>query len=88
MPAAAVLLKTVDIPIDEIYVPVRLRETLDAQKVHALAESILEDGLQVPIRVRQGKGRYVLVTGLHRLEALRALGEATVQALIVHASRG
>jgi sulfiredoxin len=83
-----VLLKTVDIAVDDIYVPVRLRETLDAGKVDALAESILEEGLKVPIRVRQGKGRYVLVAGLHRLEALRALGESTVQALIVQASRG
>lgn len=33
--------------------------------------------------MRPDKERYVLVTGLHRLEALKALGEDTVQALIV-----
>jgi len=81
------MLESVGVAIADIYVPVRLRETLDQQKVAALAESILENGQQVPIRVRQDKGRYVLVTGLHRLEALRALGEQTVDALIVHASR-
>lgn len=71
------------IPIDEIYVPVKRRKGLDAAKVEALAESILEEGQRTPIQVRPDKERYVLVTGLHRLEALKALGEETIQALIV-----
>jgi ParB-like chromosome segregation protein Spo0J len=35
--------------------------------------------------VRQGNGRYVLVEGLHRLEACRALGEQTIDSIIVRA---
>ena len=38
-----------------------------------------------PIQVRRGKGHYVLVKGVHRLEARKALGEETIQAYIVRA---
>ena len=77
------MLKTDVIKIDEIYVPVKRRKTLDPSKVEAIAESIIEHGQRTPIQVRPDKDRYVLVTGLHRFEALKALGEETIQALIV-----
>lgn len=83
----APLLKPVAVPIAGIYVPAALRKTLDAAKVEAIAESIIEKGQETPIQVRRDGERYVLVTGLHRLEALKALGEATVEALIVRARR-
>ena len=54
-------------------------------EVEAIAESIIEHGQQLPIQVRPDKGRYVLVNGLHRFEALKALGEETIQALIIRA---
>ena len=73
------------LPIGEIYVPAKRAKTLDADKVEALAEDILENGQTVPIRVRAGKGRYVLLEGLHRLEALRALGEDTVDGYVTKA---
>lgn len=73
----------IDIKIDEIYVPTKQRKGVDPAKVETLAESILEEGLQVPISVRQGNQRYVLVTGLHRLEACRSLGEDTILAIVV-----
>ena len=78
-------LDTVVINIDEIYVPAKRRGTLDEAKVEALAESIIEDGQKTPIHVRSDpdKNRYVLVEGLHRLEALKALGEAKIDSLIV-----
>jgi len=79
------VLKPVKVKLDEIYVPTRLRPTLDARKVEAIAESVIENGLQTPIQVRRDESRYVLVTGLHRLEALRALGESTIQAYVVRA---
>ena len=79
------LLKPEAVRLAEIYVPSKLRKTLDPRKVEAIAESVIEIGLQTPIQVRRDKDRYVLVTGLHRLEALRALGEETIQALIVRA---
>jgi len=71
--------------IDEIYVPAKRRKALDSEKVAELAESILDEGLKIPIQVRQGKGRYVLVEGLHRLEACKALGEETITGLLVAA---
>ncbi len=73
----------VAIPIDQIYVPTKRRAEIDPARIDALAEDILEDGLKVPISVRQGKGRYVLVAGLQRLEAMKALGEATITAIVV-----
>ena len=77
----------VQVRIDEIYVPTKRRSTLDPEHVAELAESILENGLQVPINVRhdQDKERYVLVEGLHRLEACKALGEESITAIIVRA---
>ena len=80
-----VKLDTVAVNVDEIYVPVKRRGTLDEAKVEALAESIIEDGQKIPIHVRPDpdKNRYVLVEGLHRLEAQKALGEVTIDALIV-----
>ena len=73
----------VAIRIDEIYVPSKRRDEIDPARVESLAESILEEGLKVPISVRQGKGRYVLVAGLQRLEAMRALGEDSITAIVV-----
>ena len=75
------------LPLEEIYVPVKLRKTLDPDKVEAIAESILEDGQRTPIQVRRDKERYVLIAGLHRLEAMRALGEAEIEGFIVGARR-
>jgi ParB-like chromosome segregation protein Spo0J len=77
------MLKPISIKIDEIYVPSKWRKMLDSQKVVMLAENILEEGHKVPIQLRQGEGRYVLVSGFHRLEALKALGEESISSIIV-----
>ena len=79
------LMKSVQVEIEQIYVPALLRRTLDPNKVQRLAEDILSNGLQTPIQVRRDGDRYVLVTGLHRLEAMRALGESVIDSLIVRA---
>jgi len=79
------MLEKHELPIEQVYVPAKRAKTLEPGKVTALAEDILENGQKVPIRVRQGKGRYVLLEGMHRLEALRALGEATVTAYLAEA---
>ena len=81
------MLKTAKVPINEIYVPTGRRKTLDPTKADALAEDILENGHKVPIQVRQGKGRFVLVEGLHRLEACMSLGEEKIQAYLVQARK-
>ena len=71
--------------IDEIYVPIKRRKTLNMKVVNDIAESMLENGQLTPILVRQDRERFVLVEGLHRLEACKALGEETVVGLIVQA---
>ena len=71
--------------IDDIYVPVKRRRTLKPALVDEIAESMLEDGQHTPILVRRDGDRLVLVEGLHRLEACRALGEDTIVGLIVQA---
>jgi ParB-like chromosome segregation protein Spo0J len=72
-----------------VYVPAKRARTLDAARVEALAEDMLEHGQTTPISVRadtkDGADRYVLVEGLHRLEALKALGETTVTGFLVQA---
>lgn len=78
-------MKILNIAINSIYVPVKRRSTLETETVKELAESIMEIGQQRPIHIRQDEGRYVLVEGLHRLEACRALGELTIQAILVGA---
>jgi ParB-like chromosome segregation protein Spo0J len=50
----------------------------DASAVSALAESIATIGLQTAPTVVERDGRYVLVTGRHRIEALKLLGVETV----------
>ena len=71
--------------IEDIYVPVKRRQTLDPVTVSAIAECMLEEGQRSPILVRQGNNRLVLIEGLHRLEACRSLGEETIVGFIVQA---
>ncbi len=71
--------------IDDIYVPVKRRRTLKPAIVDEIAESMLEDGQRTPILVRRDGARLVLVEGLHRLEACKALGEDTIVGLVVQA---
>ena len=80
-------MKPVTIKIEAIYVPQALRKPVDAAKVAALAESIADKGQETPILVRSDKTRYVLVSGLHRIEACKALGETTIIANIVQSRK-
>ena len=72
------MMKRENFPVAKIYVPIKRRLTLDQKRVDELAESMLKDGQQVPIKVRPDGERFVLVEGLHRLEAAKALGEQTI----------
>jgi sulfiredoxin len=81
------MMKRETFSIASIYVPAKRRATLDPRKAHEIAESILENGLQVPILVRKDGERYVLVEGLHRLEACRQLGEESIFGYLVQARR-
>jgi uncharacterized ParB-like nuclease family protein len=75
-------------PIDKIYVPVKKKKAIKPELVQEIAGSILEIGQQAPILVRPAEGRFVLVEGLHRLEACKALGETTIIGILVSAQFG
>jgi hypothetical protein len=79
------VLKPESFPIDKIYVPVKRRKALKPEVVQEIAASILEMGQQAPILVRADEDRFVLVEGLHRLEACKALGERAIIGLLVPA---
>ncbi len=81
------LMETQTFKVDDIYVPVKRRRTLVPGTVAEIAESMLEVGQQTPILVRADGERYVLVEGLHRLEACKALGETTIAGHLVQARR-
>lgn len=83
------LMRTIRIPLAEIYVPTKLAKTLDTAKVETRAEEIMEKGLGSPVQVRRDadRNRYVLVSGVNRLEAARALGEDSIDALVVQARK-
>ncbi len=81
------MMKRESFPIDKIYVPTKRRATLKPETVAELAESILQDGLKTPIQVRADGDRYVLVEGLHRLEAAKSLGETTIHGYLVQARK-
>jgi sulfiredoxin len=72
------MMKTEKFPLAKIYVPVKRRATLVPARVDEIAASMLKDGQQVPIKVRADGERFVLIEGLHRLEAAKALGETTI----------
>ncbi len=79
----------IDIWIDDIYIPAKHRQrAVDQKAVEELAENILEaGGLKTPILVRPDGARYVLVSGLHRLEACKALGEDTISGIVVQSRK-
>ena len=81
------MMRTRVFAIKDIYVPVKRRKTLNPETVRKIAESVLEVGLQIPILVREDGERFVLVEGLHRLEACKQLGEETIKGFVVQAVR-
>ena len=72
-------------PIEKIFVPTKMKKAIKPEIVGEIAESILDIGQQAPIFVRPDGDRLVLVEGLHRLEACKALGETTIIGVIVPA---
>ncbi len=81
------MMKRQILAIQDVYVPTKRRQKLDPKKVEALAESIMAKGQEAPILVRPDGSRFVLVEGLHRLEACKALGETTVPVYLVQARK-
>ncbi len=81
------MMKTERVAVDKVYVPAARRKTLHPETVRSLAEDILENGLSTPIQVRFDGKRHVLVEGLHRLEAMKWLGESEIDAYLVQARK-
>jgi hypothetical protein len=81
------LLKTVMVKIEDIYIPAARRSELDPNKVEEICNAVIEDVEQRPIQVRKGNGRLVLVKGINRLEARKALGDETIGAYMVSAQQ-
>jgi sulfiredoxin len=83
----AVMMKRETFAVAKIYVPVKRRAALDPKRVDEIAQSMLADGQKTPILVRPDGDRFVLVEGLHRLEAAKALGEQTIVGFRVDARK-
>ncbi|MEH6629463.1 MAG: ParB N-terminal domain-containing protein [Halopseudomonas aestusnigri] len=79
------MLKVHILQIEDIYVPTDRRKELDPQKVDLAAEELMDEAEERPISVRKGKERYVLLRGINRLEAHKALGEKTIRGYIMNA---
>lgn len=58
------------------------RDTIDADKVRELGESIRSQGLLQPIIVRPLNGRYEIVVGHRRLLAHRLIGEVKIKSIV------
>ena len=81
------MMRTHKLAIKDIYVPVKRRPMIKPEVVREIAESMLAIGQQSPILVRRDGDRFVLVEGLHRLEACKALGEETIVGYLVQAAK-
>jgi sulfiredoxin len=81
------MMKRQSFPIASIYVPVKRRAELRPATVDELAGSIMQSGQQTPILVRRDGDRFVLVEGLHRLEACKKLGETDIFCYLVDARK-
>ncbi|HYQ08686.1 MAG TPA: ParB N-terminal domain-containing protein [Xanthobacteraceae bacterium] len=81
------MMKRETLAIADIYVPVKRRATRDQKRVDEIAASMLDKGQEAPILVREDGTRFVLVEGLHRLEAAKSLGEKTIFCFLVDARK-
>ena len=81
------MMKRETLAIADIYVPVKRRATRDQKRVDEIAASMLDKGQEAPILVREDGTRFVLVEGLHRVEAAKSLGEKTIFCFLVDARK-
>jgi ParB family transcriptional regulator, chromosome partitioning protein len=75
------------LPVDKIGVRGKRRH-LNRRKCELIAESIRTIGLKTPITVHIRKdGKIFLVAGLHRLEAMKLIGEKEIDCIVVKDKR-
>lgn len=70
------------LPIADVFARADARAT-DRDAVAALADSITELGLLVPIRVRVVNSKFEIIAGIHRVEACRLLDLSEIPAEVV-----
>ena len=80
------MLKRETLPVANIYVPTARRKTLDL-RASMRSHTACSRRARTPILVREDGTLFVLVEGLHRLEAAKALGEATIVGYRVNARK-
>lgn len=75
----------VKIKVNDIIAKNNIRKEIDEEKLKELANSINQIGLISPITVIKSKenGKYEVVAGYRRLEAIKLLGEDTIEAIII-----
>ncbi len=81
------MMKRETFSVADIYVPIKRRITIEQKRVDEIAASMLDSGQRTPILVRADGARFILVEGLHRLEAANALGEKTIVGFRVDARK-
>ncbi|MDA1239091.1 MAG: ParB N-terminal domain-containing protein [Proteobacteria bacterium] len=79
------MLTPITLKISNIYIPSERRTEINLKEVEELAEQMIDETVLKPIKVRKGKDRYVLISGINKLEAHKALGEDTIEAIVVKA---
>lgn len=78
-----------EISITDIHIPKRLRN-VDEDHALAISASIVEHGLFNPITVRKtpnGKAKFSLIAGAHRIRAIELCDDITIAANIVSADK-
>lgn len=81
------MMKRESFAVANIYVPVKRKASLNLQTVQEIAESMLQVGQKTPILLRRDADRFVLIEGLHRLEACKTLGETMIFGYLVDARK-
>jgi ParB-like nuclease domain len=74
------------IPVDEIKVAGKRRQ-VNPEKVNDLKESVAKLGLRTPLTIRNVRGKRYLITGLHRWEAVKALGWEKVPCVYIRGGK-
>lgn len=78
-----------EIAIKDVHIPERLR-AVDEDHALAISASIVEHGLFNPITVRKtpnGKAKYTLVAGAHRIRAMELCDDTQIDAAIINSDK-
>lgn len=76
--------KVVLVPISRISPsPHQPRRAFDQEGLDTLAKSIAQNGLLVPVSLREGEDGYTLIAGERRLRACRSLGMTEIPAVVL-----